>query len=117
MIGGQTGAKIIVDYAHTPDALAQVLLNARGFARKRLIVVFGCGGDRDKGKRPKMGKAAAELAHEIVLTNDNPRTEDPESIIKDIVSGISNGGDSPLAYRIVLDRKEAIRSAIENASC
>lgn len=115
MIDAQPGVKVIVDYAHTPDAFAQVLLNARGFARKRLIVVFGCGGDRDKGKRPKMGKTAGELAHEIILTNDNPRTEEPKRIIDDIIAGIGNGEKPKRPHRVILDRQAAIRVALENA--
>jgi UDP-N-acetylmuramoyl-L-alanyl-D-glutamate--2,6-diaminopimelate ligase len=79
----------IVDYAHTPDALAKALGAARLHCRGQLRVVFGCGGDRDAGKRPLMGRIAAELADDIILTDDNPRTEDPARIVADILAGIS----------------------------
>ncbi len=78
----------IVDYAHTPDALAKALRAARRHCRARLRVVFGCGGDRDPGKRPMMGRIAAELADELVVTDDNPRSEPPERIVADILAGI-----------------------------
>ncbi len=107
---------VIVDYAHTPDALLQVLLQARGFAHRRLIAVFGCGGDRDPGKRPLMGRAAARLADEIIITNDNPRTEEPAKIAAAIVEGINQ---APMAdtikWEIELDRRAAIRKAIARA--
>ena len=82
------GLNIIVDYAHTPDALNTVLKNARQFTKGRLLTVFGCGGDRDKTKRPIMGSIAAGLADLAIITSDNPRTEEPESIIEDILKGI-----------------------------
>ena len=80
---------VIVDYAHTPDGLQNALIASRSLTKKRLICVFGCGGDRDKGKRSKMGEVAAKFADYIVVTSDNPRQEDPIEIIKDIEKGIT----------------------------
>ena len=100
----------IVDYAHTPDALAKALKAARLHCRGQLRVVFGCGGDRDSGKRPLMGHIAAELADDIIVTDDNPRTEVPERIVADIVAGIAGGTpvvvehDRALAIRLALQR-------------
>lgn len=103
---------IIVDYAHTPDSLEQLLLNARGLARRRLIAVFGCGGDRDPLKRPLMGQVAARLAHQLIITNDNPRTEAPENIAKAIADGVKAGTTSEVKWEVLLDRRAAIRRAI-----
>jgi UDP-N-acetylmuramoyl-L-alanyl-D-glutamate--2,6-diaminopimelate ligase len=107
---------IIIDYAHTPDALLQLLLQARGFAHRKLITIFGCGGDRDPGKRPLMGEAAARLSDEIIVTNDNPRTENPDLIAAAIMEGVQR---APLAYTVKceleLDRRAAIRRAIGRA--
>ncbi len=101
----------IVDYAHTPDSLENMLRAARPFIAGRAICVFGCGGDRDRTKRPLMGKIAAQLADVAVLTSDNPRTEDPQRILQDVLAGIP-----PEAEPIVLaDRAEAIRAAIDLA--
>jgi UDP-N-acetylmuramoyl-L-alanyl-D-glutamate--2,6-diaminopimelate ligase len=102
----------IVDYAHTPDALANALRAARLHCRGQLRVVFGCGGDRDAGKRPLMGRLAAQLADDIVLTDDNPRSEDPRRIVADIVAGITPG--APLV--IEHDRALAIRMALERSA-
>lgn len=108
-IGGSGGAPLaIVDYAHTPDALAKALRAARRHCRGSLRVVFGCGGDRDPGKRPMMGRLAAELADESVVTDDNPRGEPPEKIVREIVAGIPRGA----AVRIEHDRAVAIRAAL-----
>jgi UDP-N-acetylmuramoyl-L-alanyl-D-glutamate--2,6-diaminopimelate ligase len=108
-IGGQGDAPLaIVDYAHTPDALAKALRAARRHCRGRLRVVFGCGGDRDPGKRPMMGRIAAELADESVLTDDNPRSEPPGQIVRDILAGIPHGA----AARIEHDRSLAIGGAL-----
>ncbi len=87
LIGRRDGAPIFVDYAHKPDALDNVLRTLRPLARRRLIVVFGCGGDRDKGKRPIMGELAARLADEVIVTDDNPRSENPAQIRAEILAG------------------------------
>jgi UDP-N-acetylmuramoyl-L-alanyl-D-glutamate--2,6-diaminopimelate ligase len=109
--------EVIVDYAHTEDGLRNVLSAARAICRGRLIAVFGCGGDRDRGKRPKMGAAAGELADYSIITSDNPRTEDPEKILLDVEVGIRRAGLSkPEEYRMILDRAEAIRAGIEMAA-
>ena len=107
--GGRDGAPLaIVDYAHTPDALAKALRAARRHCRGRLRVIFGCGGDRDPGKRPMMGRIAAELADELVVTDDNPRSEPPERIVADILAGIPGGA----AARVEHDRALAIRTTL-----
>ena len=102
---------VIVDYAHTPDSLENLLKAARPFISGKMICVFGCGGDRDRTKRPLMGKIAAELADLAVVTSDNPRTEDPEQILQDVVAGIPNNVE-PL---VIGDRAKAIATAIKNA--
>jgi len=99
---------VIVDYAHTPDALAKALRAARAHCHGRLRVVFGCGGDRDPGKRPMMGRIAAELADELLVTDDNPRSESPERIVRQILTGIPGG----VASRVEHDRALAIRGAV-----
>ncbi len=101
---------VIVDYAHTPDGLENVVRTARGFTKGRLITVFGCGGDRDKGKRPIMGEVASKDSDFLIVTSDNPRTEDPDQIIREVLSGIS--GVEHVALR---DRREAIGSACRMA--
>ena len=103
---------VIVDYAHTPDGLENVLTAARDISEGRLISVFGCGGDRDKSKRPKMGKISTQIADFSVITSDNPRTEDPDEIISDIISGLPKDAD----YVCVPDRKSAIKHAILTAN-
>ncbi len=106
------GFTVIVDYAHTPDAIARVASAVRESTPSRLIIVFGCGGDRDRGKRPEMGKTASALADLVFVTSDNPRSEEPEAIIRDILGGIENKEK----IRIVTDRREAIRDALQTAS-
>ncbi len=107
---------VLVDYAHTPDGLASVLRSVReSNATGRLIVVFGCGGDRDKAKRPMMGEIAATLADEVIVTSDNPRSEDPKTIVAAIVAGIPDH----LRHRLTgvnIDRADAIQLAIGRAS-
>jgi UDP-N-acetylmuramoyl-L-alanyl-D-glutamate--2,6-diaminopimelate ligase len=109
-VENSNGLNIIVDYAHTPDALGTVLKNARQFTKGRLLTVFGCGGDRDKTKRPIMGSIAVGLADLAIITSDNPRTEEPESIIEDILKGI------PDRTKIIAepDRRKAICQAIRS---
>ncbi len=124
---GDGGVTVLVDYAHTPDALDRALSSTRGLTRGRLICVFGCGGDRDRGKRPLMGQAAARHSDLLVVTSDNPRGEDPSSIIDQIVKGLEGlpvraitpecqeiSGPMP-AYVVIQDRAEAIRWAIRRA--
>jgi UDP-N-acetylmuramoyl-L-alanyl-D-glutamate--2,6-diaminopimelate ligase len=98
----------IVDYAHTPDSLESLLTAARPFIRGKVICVFGCGGDRDRTKRPLMGKIAADLADVVVVTSDNPRTEDPAQILKDVVAGINRTE----GVEVIADRAQAIAQAI-----
>src|SRR3984957_1828025 len=100
---------VVVDYAHTPDSLENVLRTARALTRSRLRVVFGCGGDRDRGKRPLMGEIARRLADDVFVTSDNPRSEDPEAIIAEILEGSGVAGDHDP------DRHAAIARAIESA--
>lgn len=103
---------IIVDYAHTPDGMENVFKTALELVEGRLFVVFGCGGDRDKGKRPEMGKIAAKYSDYIILTSDNPRSEEPLAIISDIEAGIRG---SKTLYKVIPDRRDAIFFAIEKA--
>jgi UDP-N-acetylmuramoyl-L-alanyl-D-glutamate--2,6-diaminopimelate ligase len=98
-----------VDYAHTPDALENVLLTLRPLTKGRLIVVFGCGGDRDRQKRPKMGAIAELYADELFVTSDNPRTEDPDTIIQEILSGVQKIKPT----RVEADRKVAIEKSLQ----
>jgi len=102
---------ILIDYAHTPDALENVLRSVKEVSRGRVVALFGCGGDRDKGKRPKMGAIAAELADYLIVTSDNPRTEVPGDIIKDILTGIRLPKKS---YTVIEDRVKAIEYAIDS---
>ncbi len=109
---------IIVDYAHTPDGVENVLKTARKIAKKRIIAVFGCGGDRDRTKRPIMGKLAAELADVVIATSDNPRTEDPEFILSQVEEGVKEGlreSGGKKHHEKITDRREAIYRAIELA--
>ena len=104
---------VIVDYAHTDDALQNVLTALKNISVSKIITVFGCGGNRDKTKRPKMARVACSLSDFVVITSDNPREENPEEIIKDIVVGAKEVGNNN--YKIVVDRKEAIEFAINMA--
>jgi len=110
------GIKVFIDYAHTPDALQKVLSSIKELSYSRIILVFGCGGDRDRGKRPLMGRVGAELADWVIITSDNPRTEDPMTIVKEIEQGIKALGKSKnVNYTIEIDRKRAIELALRNA--
>ena len=123
-VENRLGFTVLVDYAHTPDALKNVLQSIRPLTKGRVITVFGCGGDRDKKKRPKMGRIAEELSDSVILTNDNPRSEPPLRIIKEIEAGIKSL--SPITeealfsgekgYLVVPDRREAIRLAVRAAA-
>lgn len=103
---------VIIDYAHTPDGLEKAINAVRGFTKGRVITVFGCGGDRDKTKRPKMGRMATDLSDIVVVTTDNPRTEDPEEIIKEILIGTVGSKAEVVS---VTDRSEAIKYALSIA--
>jgi UDP-N-acetylmuramoyl-L-alanyl-D-glutamate--2,6-diaminopimelate ligase len=103
------GLQVIIDYAHTPAALEQVLLALKSHVPGKLVAVFGCGGDRDRAKRQVMGRIACSLSDRVVVTSDNPRSENPAAILADIASGCS--GD----FTLVEDRAEAIRLAVTAA--
>jgi UDP-N-acetylmuramoyl-L-alanyl-D-glutamate--2,6-diaminopimelate ligase len=119
------GISVFVDYAHTDDALDRALAALRALAPRRLLCVFGCGGDRDRGKRPLMGEAAARAADVVVVTSDNPRTEQPEAIIAEIVPGVERGGMRRLSsgelagaergFAVEPDRRAAIALAVAAA--
>lgn len=109
---GDRPFSVYVDYAHTPDALQNVLETARGFTRRRLISVFGCGGDRDHGKRPIMGEIGGRYSDHVILTSDNPRTEDPMDILKAVEEGVKR---TATPYIVTENRREAIREALEEA--
>ncbi len=112
MLATDTPYRMILDYSHSPDALENILRTVREFCRGRIILVFGCGGDRDKGKRPMMGEIAGKLADYAILTSDNPRFEDPMAILAAIEQGIAPTGAK---YEVVENRREAIRQAMEMA--
>ncbi|MBI4228156.1 MAG: UDP-N-acetylmuramoyl-L-alanyl-D-glutamate--2,6-diaminopimelate ligase [Deltaproteobacteria bacterium] len=110
------GITIVVDYAHTPDALKNVLQVVRSLTKGNLILVFGCGGDRDPIKRPIMGRIGRELSDTLIVTSDNPRTESPEKIIEEIENGVFEEGFREKRYFRIIDRRSAIEKAIEIAS-
>jgi UDP-N-acetylmuramoyl-L-alanyl-D-glutamate--2,6-diaminopimelate ligase len=111
MVGPQRNFKVLVDYAHTPDALENALKTIKDLTPRRIITVFGCGGSRDKTKRPLMGAIAEKYSDALFITSDNPRKEDPEAILKDIAAGMK-GHARTFA---VVDREEAIAAAIQQA--
>ncbi len=104
------GFTVVVDYAHTDDALRNLLQTVRELCRGRVITIFGCGGDRDRGKRPLMGQAAAEFSDRVIVTSDNPRTEDPRAILEEILTGI--GKEKRPAVEVIEDRREAITKGV-----
>lgn len=107
-----TNYTVIIDYAHTPDGLLNVINAIRGFAKGRIVTLFGCGGDRDASKRPIMGKIAGELSDFCIVTSDNPRTEDPEKIIKQVVEGVKQ---TDCDYEVITNRFSAIEYALDHA--
>lgn len=107
-----TDYTVIIDYAHSPDGVENILRAVRGFTKGKLISLFGCGGDRDRTKRPKMGAIASDLSDYCIVTSDNPRTENPMVIISDIIEGMK---DKKTPYKVIEDRKEAIFYALDNA--
>lgn len=106
---------VVVDYAHTPDGLQNILETAKAIKENRIIIVFGCGGDRDATKRPIMGRIAAEYGDRIYVTSDNPRTEDPIQIVKDVEVGVKEALRDGTSYEVIVDRREAINYAIHDA--
>ena len=106
---------VAVDYAHKPDALERLLISARGLSPRRVITVFGCGGDRDRSKRPLMGRIAAERSDLVVVTSDNPRSEDPVAIIGEVMAGVVGVEGARERCLIEVDRATAIVRAIELA--
>lgn len=112
LLDTHTPYKVLLDYSHSPAAMKNILATVRGFARSRIILLFGCGGDRDHGKRPMMGEAAGQGADYTIITSDNPRTEDPVRIIQDIEKGIRRTSG---AYEIIEDRTAAIERALSMA--
>ena len=114
-VGAGAGPLVLVDFAHTPEAVENALRVARGLCLGKIAVVLGCGGDRDRGKRPLMGAAAARLADRVYVTSDNPRSEDPAAILAQIVEGARASGGAA-ALRVIEDRRAAIRAAITDSS-
>ncbi|RAU99162.1 UDP-N-acetylmuramoyl-L-alanyl-D-glutamate--2,6-diaminopimelate ligase [Paenibacillus sp. YN15] len=108
--------QVLVDYAHTPDGLENALAAVKEVTEGRVITVFGCGGDRDRTKRPIMGKIAARFSDYVFVTSDNPRSENPEAILRDIEPGVLEAGFAAENYQLIADRREAIQKAIEMAS-
>ena len=115
-IDNDLGFSVLVDYAHTDDALSNAISSAKAFTQGKLIVVFGCGGERDRGKRIPMGQVVLNKADFSVITSDNPRKEDPAQIIKDILQGIPSSAQTGADYTVIINRQEAIEYAINLAS-
>ena len=113
MVDNAKEIPIMIDYAHSPESLQNILSAAKSYTRGKVISVFGCGGDRDKGKRPQMGEISGRIADFTFITTDNPRTEDPDEIVKEIEEGIKKTKGK---YKVVVDRREAIEEAIKMAT-
>jgi len=113
MVPNKKEIPIMIDYAHSPESLQNILSAVKSYTRGRVISVFGCGGDRDKGKRPIMGEISGRIADFTFITSDNPRTEEPEEIVREIEEGIKKTKGN---YKVVVDRTEAIREAINMAT-
>ena len=113
LVDNKLGLTIMIDYAHTPESLEKILSSVKIYTKGRVISVFGCGGDRDKFKRPMMGEVSGRVADYSIITSDNPRTEDPELIVKDIEEGIKKTKGK---YECIVNRKEAIKKAIKMAN-
>ncbi len=113
LVDNKLGLTIMIDYAHTPESLEKILSSVKIYTKGRVISVFGCGGDRDKNKRPMMGEVSGRVADYSIITSDNPRTENPETIVKDIEEGIKKTNGK---YECIVDRKEAIKKAIKMAN-
>ena len=114
--GGDNQPQVFVDYAHTPDALKKVLLSLRKHCQQDLWVVFGCGGNRDKGKRSEMGQIAQELADHVIVTDDNPRFEDSSAIVSDILQGCNHLSTANTVVEVIQNREQAIKTVINNAT-
>jgi len=112
MVPNKLEIPIMIDYAHSPESLENILKAVSSYTRGRVISVFGCGGDRDSRKRPIMGEISGKFADYTIITSDNPRTEEPEKIIEQIEQGIKKTNGK---YTVVIDRKEAITEAIKMA--
>ena len=113
LVDNKLGLTIMIDYAHTPESLEKILSSVKIYTKGRVISVFGCGGDRDKNKRPMMGEVSGRVADYTIITSDNPRTENPEDIVNDIEAGIKKTNGK---YECIIDRKEAIKKAIKIAN-
>lgn len=103
---------VLIDYAHSPDAMVNILRTVRGFAKGRVVLLFGCGGDREREKRPVMGAIAVQMADMVYITSDNPRTEEPGEIIREILEGVKN---TKTPYRVIENRRDAIKAALGDA--
>ena len=113
LVDNKLGLTIMIDYAHSPESLQSILQAVKSYTRDRVISVFGCGGDRDPGKRPQMGEISGRIANYTIITSDNPRTEDPAKIVEQIEEGIKKTNGK---YECIVDRTEAIKKAIQMAS-
>ncbi len=112
LVDNKLGLTIMLDYAHSPESLQSILQAVKAYTRGRVISVFGCGGDRDHGKRPIMGEISGKIANYTIITSDNPRTEDPDEIVKEIETGIKKTNGK---YECIVNRTDAIRKAIDMA--